>query len=441
MSRRILMTPFAVLLLVALVACGGPPAITAVPSPTTDASVVATAETQATAMEAVTAIATTTVVADETATTAANETTTTVADATATETPTDDATTATPAAIETATVATTATAAATEGAGNGSGDAQGGPPGGGSLVVYSGRSEALVGPIIAQFSEATGIKVDVRYGSTAEIAATLLEEGSNSPADVFFAQDPGGLGAVAKAGLFAPLSDTVLSKVPEQFRSPEGLWVGISGRARVVTYNTAKLQPADLPADIYDFVDPQWKGRIGWVPSNGSFQAMVTAMRQSWGEDKTRQWLQGIAANEPVAFENNAGAVEGVAAGEADVAFVNHYYLYRFLAEQGESFGARNAFLTGGGPGSLIMVAGAGQLASGPNAANAARFMEFMLTPDAQQYFANETKEYPLVEGVETPEGLPPLAELQATSLDIDMADLDDLQGTVTLLQDTGVVQ
>ena len=131
----------------------------------------------------------------------------------------------------------------------------------------------------------------MRYGSTAEIAATLLEEGTNSPADVFFAQDPGGLGAVAKAGLFAPLSDTVLSKVPEQFRSPEGLWVGISGRARVVTYNTAKLQPADLPADIYDFVDPQWKGRIGWVPSNGSFQAMVTAMRQSWGEDKTRQWL------------------------------------------------------------------------------------------------------------------------------------------------------
>lgn len=393
--------PLALVLIVSLAACGGPAATETAAVPTTTT---ATAATDVTEVPAVTA----------------------------TDLPAEGATeSATETVVSTTTaVAETTTAAA------------GAQPGsGGKLVVYSGRSEALVGPIIAQFAEASGIEVDVRYGSTAEIAATLLEEGANSPADVFFAQDPGGLGAVAKAGLFAPLPEEILNLVPERFRSPNGQWVGISGRARVVVYNTANVQPDSLPADIYDFVDPQWKGRIGWVPSNGSFQAMVTAMRQSWGEDKTRQWLEGIQANEPIVFENNAGAVEGVAAGEADVAFVNHYYLYRFLSEQGESFGARNAFLTGGGPGSLIMVAGAGRLAKGPNEANAERFLRFMLSPVAQQYFAGQTNEYPLVEGVVTPAGLPPLTDLETSALKIDMADLDDLQGTVSLLQATGIIQ
>jgi iron(III) transport system substrate-binding protein len=310
----------------------------------------------------------------------------------------------------------------------------------GTLVVYSGRSESLVAPIITQFAEATGIKVDVRYGSTSEMAATLLEEGANSPADVFFAQDPGGLGAVAKAALFAPLPDDVLSKVPERFRSRDGRWVGISGRARVVVYNTDKLKPQNLPADIWDFTDPQWSGRIGWAPTNGSLQAMVTAMRAEWGEDKTRQWLEGIQANKPKVFEGNAPIVEAVAAGEVDVGFVNHYYLYRFLREQGDGFKARNHFLSGGGPGSLIMVAGAGRLVNGKNETNALRFIQFLVSPVAQQYFSGQTFEYPVVEGVVTQRGLPPLTELDAVALDIDMADLNDLQGTTTLLQDVNVL-
>jgi iron(III) transport system substrate-binding protein len=167
---------------------------------------------------------------------------------------------------------------------------------------------------------------------------------------------------------------------------------------------------------------------------------MVTAMRTEWGEERTREWLEGIQANQPVIFEGNAPIVEAVGAGEVDVGFVNHYYLYRFLAEQGDGFKARNHFLSGGGPGSLIMVAGAGRLASAQNEANANRFLQFMLSQVAQQYFASQTFEYPLVEGVVTARGLPPLAELEAVSLDIDMAALDDLQGTTQLLQDVGVL-
>ncbi|MGB9738371.1 extracellular solute-binding protein, partial [Chloroflexus sp.] len=193
------------------------------------------------------------------------------------------------------------------------------------LVVYSGRSESLVGPFFTQFTEATGIPVEVRYGDTAELAATILEEGANSPADLFFAQDAGALGALAAADVLIPLPTDVLNQVEARFRSSDGRWVGISGRARVVVYNTNKLTEADLPRSITGFVDPQWRGRVGWAPTNGSFQAFITAMRVQLGEEATRKWLEGMIANEVKTYERNAAIVQAVAAGEIDVGFVNHY--------------------------------------------------------------------------------------------------------------------
>ena len=308
----------------------------------------------------------------------------------------------------------------------------------GSLVVYSGRSESLVGPIIEQFEEVTGINVAVKYGKTGEIAATILEEGSNSPADVFFAQDPGGLGEVASAGLFETLPTSITEKVPTWARSPESAWVGISGRARVVVYNTDNLTPDQIPTKMEDFTKPEWKGRIGWAPTNGSFQAMVTAMRVVWGEDKTREWLLGIQANEPKVYPKNTPTVAAAGAGEVDVGFVNHYYLYRFLAEAGEEFGARNYHLTDGGPGGIILVAGGGILKNAENKDNAERFFKFMLSTVAQQYFAGQTYEYPLVDGVKTNRLLTPLDEID--NPDIDMASLEDLAGTQAMLRDLGIL-
>lgn len=312
----------------------------------------------------------------------------------------------------------------------------------GELVVYSGRSESLVQPIIDQFEEASGIEVKVRYGSTSEMAGVLLEEGANSPADVYYAQDPGGLGALQNAGLLAPLPNEIIEKVPERFASEEGDWVGISGRARTVVYNTDVISDPEkeLPQDLFGFVDPQWNGRIGWAPTNGSFQAMVTAMRATWGEEKTRTWLQGIQANNPVVYPNNTPIVAGTAAGEVDVGFVNHYYLYRFLAEEGDDFPARNYFLPGGGPGSLIMVSGAGILQSSENTENAQKFLSFLLSLPGQQYFASQTFEYPVIEGVAISSALPELAELDAVAIDIPPADLADLQGTQDLLLELGII-
>ena len=304
------------------------------------------------------------------------------------------------------------------------------------LVIYSGRSESLVAPIIEQFAEATGIDVSVKYGSTSEIAATILEEGENSPADIFFAQDPGGLSVVEDR--FATLPPRVLNLVPARFHSPDGTWVGLSGRARVVVYNTDAVTPDDLPDDMRGFTDPEWRGRIGWAPTNGSFQAMVTAMRVVWGEAETRSWLEGIQANEPSVYAKNTTTVEATGAGEVDVGFVNHYYLHRFLAEEGEGFTARNAHLRGGGPGATILVAGAGVLNGAQNSENAIRFIEFMLSTVAQQYFAGQTYEYPLVDGVNVTRLLTPLEEINAPH--IDMADLGDLEGTIDLLRETGIL-
>jgi iron(III) transport system substrate-binding protein len=282
------------------------------------------------------------------------------------------------------------------------------------------------------------MEVEVRYGSTAEMAATLLEEGENSPADIYWAQDPGGLGAVAEAGLFTQLPDDLLDRVPAGFRSPNGDWVGISGRARVVVYNTDMLSPDQLPDDLQDFTDPAWSGRMGWAPTNGSFQVMVTAMRKLWGEDETRAWLEGIIANDVTVYDNNTAVVAAVGAGEIEAGFVNHYYLYRFLAEEGESFPARNAFLPAGGPGSLVMVSGAGILASSDNQAAAREFLDFMLGDIAQTYFSEETYEYPVIAGVAPAPELPALESLATP--EIDLADLNDLTGTIELLRSVGAL-
>lgn len=308
----------------------------------------------------------------------------------------------------------------------------------GQLILYSGRSESLIANLIEQFSEETGIKVLVRYGNTAELAATILEEGENSPADLFFAQDPGGLGAIANQNILAELPDNLLSMVDSRFSSSQKLWVGISGRARVITYNTENVTLEDLPQDMFGFTDSKWKGRIGLPPTNGSFQTMVTGMRKIWGEQVTRTWLEGIMANDPQFYEKNTPTVAAVGVGEIDIGFVNHYYLYRFISEQGEEFPARNYFLPSGGPGSLIMVSAIGRLNTGENEANALKFIEFLLSETAQEYFNTETYEYPLTANMPIQAGIIPLSELNAA--EIDLSDLSDLQGTIKLLQDVGML-
>jgi iron(III) transport system substrate-binding protein len=309
---------------------------------------------------------------------------------------------------------------------------------GGTITVYSGRSEGLVAPVLEMFSEATGITVEARYGNTAEMAAAILEEGENSPADIYYAQDAGALGAIEAAGLFAPLPAETLDIVDPRFRSVNGNWVGITGRARVLVYNTDELFEEDLPATVEELTGEEWAGRIGWAPTNGSFQAFITAMRVTEGDDATRAWLQAMIDNGTVVFEGNGDIVRAVAAGEISAGLVNNYYIYEIAAEEGTELPAANHFFEGGDIGSLVNISGLGILKTASNPDGALALANYLLSQEAQTYFAENTFEYPMLAGVPTAPGLPPLDELD--SPDIDLSNLADLEGTLELLAEVGLV-
>jgi len=299
-----------------------------------------------------------------------------------------------------------------------------------SMTVYSGRSEELVQPLIDQFEEASGIDVTVRYADSADLAATILEEGDSSPADVFFAQDPASLGTVALAGLFAPLSDDILTSVPAQFSDTAGTWVGISGRARVIVYDSTVIDPATLPTTEDGLTDPEWAGRVGIAPTNGSFLAFVAAKILLDGETATLAWLEGMAANQAPTFPKNSAIVTAVDGGQVESGLVNHYYLLRALAEDPDAVG-RNHFFTSPTAGSLLMPAGAGIMASSTNAGEAGEFVAFLLDQQAQAYFADETFEYPLVPGIAANSQLPPIDSIPTPVLD-----LSELATTLDLATD-----
>lgn len=307
-----------------------------------------------------------------------------------------------------------------------------------AITVYSGRSKNLIGPVIEKFERESGIKVNVRYGGTAELATTILEEGTRSPADVFCAQDAGALGQLGEAGRLRTLPENICARVEDRFRSPVDQWVGVSGRARVTVYNTDMIKPEELPASLMDFTDPKWKGKIGWAPTNGSFQAHVTAMRGTAGEEATAAWLRGILANDARRFPNNSSIVAAVGAGEIPVGFVNHYYLFNLRKEKGADFPAENFYSEGGDIGALINVSGAAVLSSTKNPAPALRFVTYLLSNEAQTHFATETFEYPLVRGIKTDPRLRPIEEIRTP--DIDLGDLSDLKGTLKLLQEVGAL-
>jgi iron(III) transport system substrate-binding protein len=315
----------------------------------------------------------------------------------------------------------------------GSGDGDGS-----TLTVYSGRDEELVGPLFDQFQDETEIELAVRYGDTAELAATILEEGDHSPADVFFSQDGGALGALEQEDLLSDLGEELVARVDQPFRSATGAWVGISGRARVIAYDSRELSGADLPRSVLDLTAPQWEDRVGWAPTNGSFQAFVTALRLTEGDDATRGWLEGMVANGAESYDSNTSIRDAIAAGEIDVGLINHYYVAQAKAEEGDDYPVDVFFPPDGDVGSLINVAGVGVLESSDQQEQAIELADFLLSPAAQRYFAEETKEYPLLDGVQVDPGLVPLADIEHP--DIDLSQLDDLQGTLTLIEESGAL-
>ncbi|MGA5138456.1 iron ABC transporter substrate-binding protein [Streptomyces azureus] len=323
----------------------------------------------------------------------------------------------------------------------GSGDKDGGGEGEASaLVIYSGRNEKLVKPLLDKLEKAVGTEVDVRYGDSAELAAQILEEGDRTKAGLFFSQDAGALGALSKEGMLRKLPSDTLDEVDEAYRGSGGDWVGLSGRVRVIAYNPDQVGEDEVPDSVFDVVKPQWKGKVGFAPTNASFQAFVTGMRVLKGDDATREWLEELKANGAKTYAHNLATLDAVEAGEVSLGLVNHYYWYERVAEKGEDkVNSKLHFLPGEDPGALINVAGAGILKDSGQSETAQKAVDYLLSKEAQTYFADRTKEYPLAAGVTSSvEDLPAFESLE--SPDIDLGKLESLQETLAMLQDVGLV-
>ena len=303
------------------------------------------------------------------------------------------------------------------------------------LTIYSGRGESLVGPLIERFEATSGIAVRVRYAGTAELASAILEEGDRSRADVFYSQDAGALAALADGDVLTELPEDVLAAVPSTLTDASGRWVATSGRARVLIVSTERVPKP--PTSVFDLVDDEWRGRVGWAPTNASFQAFVTAMRQIHGESETEAWLRGMLANEVIDYPRNSPIVQAVGDGEIDIGLVNHYYLFRFVADDPD-FPALNHFTDPGAAGGLVNVAGVAVLKSSRNRENALKFVRFLLSDEGQTYFRNQTSEYPVTAAVDARAELIPLAQLDPPSLAL--TSLSDLEGTLELLADVGAL-
>jgi iron(III) transport system substrate-binding protein len=307
-----------------------------------------------------------------------------------------------------------------------------------ALTIYSGRDEALVGPLLERFSEERGVPIDVRYGDSADLALLIAEEGDDGPADVFLSQSPGPVGYLDEQGRLADLPASLLGKVEPRFEADDGRWVGLTARQRVLVYNERLVDDAELPDSVFDLADERYRGKVALAPTNGSFQDFVSAMSLVEGEDATRSWLEGMERNEAVTYADNNSIVDAVARGEIPMGLVNHYYNYRFL-EQDPLLPSRNYVFPDGDIGSLLIASTVSVLETSDQPDIAEEFVEFMLSTEAQEYFAGETFEYPLVRGVSPSAELPPLDALNAPEFDISRLG-GALERTTRLIAESGLL-
>lgn len=326
------------------------------------------------------------------------------------------------------------------GCGFGTDDASGGgsEPETEGITLYSGRIQSAIGPAIDAYEAEADRDVQARFASSADLAATLVEEGSASPADVFFGQEAPSLGALAERDLFMKLPQDILERVPPEYRDPDGDWVGVTGRSRIIAYNGDAVKASELPPSPLELTDPEWKGRVGWAPVTGSLQEYVTAVRLELGEEVAREWLEGMVANDAVAYPNHVAMRDAIANGEIDVGLLNHYYVAQAIAEQGSDYPVK-IYFPPEGLGSLLLVTGVGVLESSDRKQEALDFIRSLLSKESQSFFTESSKEYPLVAGIERDPVLDtPLEDVPAPAADI--TDLAEVQRSIELMQETGAL-
>lgn len=304
------------------------------------------------------------------------------------------------------------------------------------LTIYSGRSEEFIAPFFANWEQESGIKLNVRYGDSAELAAQILEEGKNSPADLFLSQDAGSLGAVSAAGLFTKLPAGTGAEIEDIYIAGDRSWIGVTGRARVFAYNPKAV--ALLPQSVTDLTKPVYKGRVGIAPSNASFQAFVTALINEKGTTFAENWLKAIKENEAKIYLKNSAIVEAIDKGEIDLGLVNHYYTWEVSQALGRDIEVENGFFAPGDIGNLVNVSGIGILGTSEKQQAAQGLIDYLTSGAAQSLFVEQTHEYSLIPGAKAPASLPELKSIGSPK--VDLASLEKVQATQDLLTKVGLL-
>ncbi len=324
------------------------------------------------------------------------------------------------------------------------------------LVVYSGRSPALVEQLVADFKKQSDIDIQVKYGNDAELLAVLNEEDQQSPADIYWANTTGALATASKQDLLKTLPDSLLNK-PENFHSSSGKWVPVTVRYRVLAYNTSEVDSTDLPTSVMDVPQMEkYKGKVGWTPTYSSFYDFITTMRLTKGEDVTRQWLNQMQQLNPKSYSSNTPMVQAIAAGEIDIALTNHYYILRLKYGGGEGefedethYGEKgpqaNAPIATyhfkeGNIGNLALVTGASELKTSTDSEAAQKFLSFLLSKQAQSYAAESVHEYPVIKDVKLPKYMLDVDKAFELSPEYDYEQLQKLEGTLNLLREAGLI-
>jgi iron(III) transport system substrate-binding protein len=311
--------------------------------------------------------------------------------------------------------------------------------GGSALTVYSGQHEQTTVRLVAAFERQTGIKVDLRSADEATLGNQITQEGANSPADVFYAENTPVLEALSKRGLLATVRPSTLAAVPHRYDSAQGRWVGVSARVSALIYNTSKLKQAELPGSILELATSRWSGKLGFAPSETDFQPLLGAILKLDGTSAAERWLKGLQANGRI-YPDNETVVNQVDNGESAIGPINSYYWYRLRDEKGAThMHSALHYYTPGDPGDLVDISGAAVLKTSAHPSAAQDFLAFLVSRSAQTLIArSQSYEYPLRPGVSPARGLRPLATLSPAALT--PAELGDGSAALTLEQKLGLL-
>lgn len=324
------------------------------------------------------------------------------------------------------------------------------------LVVYSGRSQALVDKLVEDFKKQTGINIEVRYGNDAELLAVMNEEGDQSPADVYWANTTGALAQASEQDMLTQLPDSLTNK-PSAYQSASGKWVPVTVRFRVLAYNPEEVDTTNLPKSVLELPNSsEFEGRVGWTPTYSSFYDFVTALRLTEGNDAAKSWLNNMQSLNPKAYSSNTPMVQAIMAGEIDIGLTNHYYViqtkhggkegyfedHEHYGEEGPDTEANieTYHFAKGDIGNLALVTGASQLQTADNPELAQKFLSFLLSKQAQEYAAESVNEYPVIEQAELPDYMLDAKEALELSPEYDYEQLQQLEGTLNLLREVGLI-